>query len=142
MEGKARVLFNYVMSHLLSGPHFLLSQRQWGEKNAGVYHLAGVSGTKGIHDDHDLPSHVQINAIGEDEQFEVCPENIGDSLFLRNLALFYLKLLAKLLHPASTIQTIINDLQTANLNCFSNWLKSCFLKSKFSFYINKYNFVQ
>lgn len=55
---------------------------------------------------------MQLDAAAADEQFELCPENIDDSLFLRNLALFYLKLQAKLLLPASTIQKIIEDLQS------------------------------
>lgn len=42
---------------------------------------------------------------------EVFPESADESLFLNNLALFYLKLQAKLLLPSTVIQTIIEDFQ-------------------------------
>lgn len=78
-----------------------------------VYHcLSRCSRTSGTHDDHNLLCDMQLDAAATDEQFEVCPENIDDSLLLRNLALFYLKLQAKLLLPASIIQKIIEDFQS------------------------------
>ena len=43
---------------------------------------------------------------------EVSPENIDETLFLKNLALFYLKLQAKLLLPSSVVQTTIEDMQS------------------------------
>lgn len=73
---------------------------------------AGVSGTSDTLDDHDLLCDMQLDAPDDDEQFEVCPENTDDSLFLRNLALFHPKLQAKLLLLTSTIQTIIEDMQS------------------------------
>ncbi|XP_052433435.1 uncharacterized protein LOC127974294 [Carassius gibelio] len=55
---------------------------------------------------------VQTDADENDEEPDVSPENVDNTLFLRNLALFYLKLQAKLLLPASVIQTIIEDMQS------------------------------
>jgi len=79
-----------------------------------VIGLAGVSGSSGPHGhgDSDLQCDVEIDAADNADHLEFSPENIEDSLFLRNLALFYLKLQAKLLLPASTIQTIIEDMQS------------------------------
>lgn len=77
-----------------------------------VISLAGVSGSSGPHGDSDSQCDVEIDAADNADHLEFSPENIEDSLFLRNLALFYLKLLAKLLLPASTIQTIIEDMQS------------------------------
>ena len=92
--------------------HLTRKHRDRGQGNLieSITVSAGVSGTSGTRDDHDFLCDMQLDAAADDEQFEVCPENIDDSLFLRNLALFYLKLQAKLLLPASTIQTIIKDL--------------------------------
>ncbi len=45
------------------------------------------------------------------EPSDVFVETADESLFLKNLALFYLKLQAKLLLPSSVIQTIIEDIQ-------------------------------
>lgn len=73
---------------------------------------AGVSGTSGTHYDSDSLCDMQLDAADNTEHFEVSPENIDETLFLKNLALFYLKLQAKLLLRSSTIQTIINDLQS------------------------------
>lgn len=53
-----------------------------------------------------------IDVAGNIAHLEVGPENIDESLFLKNLALFYLKLQAKLLLPSSVIQTIITDMQS------------------------------
>lgn len=94
--------------------HLTRKHRESGQGNLieSITVSAGVSGTSGTCDDHDFLCDMQLDAAADDEQFEVCPENIDDSLFLRNLALFYLKLQAKLLLPASTIQTIIEDLQS------------------------------
>lgn len=39
---------------------------------------------------------------------------VDETLYLQNLALLYLKLQGKLLLPASTIQTIIEDFQNAH----------------------------
>ncbi len=44
-----------------------------------------------------------IYVAGNIEHLEVSPENIDESLFFLNLALFYLKLQAKLLLPSSVI---------------------------------------
>ena len=50
-----------------------------------------------------------------DEQHESeMPFAVDETLFLQNLTLLYLKLQAKLLLPASTIQTIIEDFQNAH----------------------------
>lgn len=73
-----------------------------------IISLAGASGSSGPRGDTDSQCYVGIDADNADH-LEFSPENIEDSLFLRNLALFYLKLQAKLLLPASTIQTIIED---------------------------------
>lgn len=50
-----------------------------------------------------------ITGDKEEDQAEVLPERANESLFLNNLALFYLKLQAKLLLPASVIQSIIQS---------------------------------
>lgn len=59
--------------------------------------------------------HVEENDQGsaeeEEEQIDVSPEHADESLFLNNLALFYLKLWTKLLLSSSVIQIIIEDLQ-------------------------------
>lgn len=75
---------------------------------------AGVSGTSGTHNNGDLLCDMQLDDADNTEHLEVSPENIEDALFLRNLSLFYLKLQAKLLLPSSTIQTIIEDLQSVH----------------------------
>ncbi|KAM3614942.1 uncharacterized protein V6R79_021097, partial [Siganus canaliculatus] len=72
----------------------------------------GVIGTRATHDDCDLPCDLQLDTAADTEHLEVHPENIDDTLFLKNLALFYLELQARLLLPSSTIQTIIEDLQS------------------------------
>lgn len=58
-------------------------------------------------------SDMQIDDPGQltCEQSEVCPEAVEENQFFRNLAMFYLKLQAKFLLPASVIQTIIEDYQ-------------------------------
>lgn len=50
----------------------------------------------------------------EGEQAEVNPESTDEPLFLKNLALFYLKLQAKLLLPSAVIQSIIEDMQAVH----------------------------
>ncbi len=45
------------------------------------------------------------------EPSDVFVETADESLFLKNVALFYLKLQAKLLLPSSVIQIIIEDIQ-------------------------------
>lgn len=49
---------------------------------------------------------------GSDEPDELLA--VDESLFLQNLSLFYLKLQAKLLLPATTIQTIIEEFQNVH----------------------------
>lgn len=53
----------------------------------------------------------ECNTLMEGEQAEVYPESTDEPLFLKNLALFYLKLQAKLLLPSTVIQSIIEDMQ-------------------------------
>ncbi|KAF3837959.1 hypothetical protein F7725_009727 [Dissostichus mawsoni] len=72
------------------------------------------------------PSH---NISDEQHEQEV-PFAVDETLFLQNLTLLYLKLQAKLLLPASTIQTIVEDFQNAHeislshsLNILSQKLK-------------------
>jgi len=62
--------------------------------------------------DSDMITDEHIDVVGNREHLEVSPENIDETLFLKNLALFYLKLQAKLLLPSSVIQTIIEDMQS------------------------------
>lgn len=62
--------------------------------------------------DSDMITDEHIDVVGNREHLEVSPENIDETLFLKNLALFYLKLHAKLLLPSSVIQTIIEDMQS------------------------------
>lgn len=57
-------------------------------------------------------SDAQTDESENCEEPDVSPENVDETLFLRNLALFYLKLQAKLLLPASVIQTVIEDIQS------------------------------
>lgn len=45
---------------------------------------------------------------------DVCSETADEGLFTKHLALFYLKLQAKLLLPSSVIQTIIEDFQNVH----------------------------
>lgn len=60
----------------------------------------------------DQPSGVLSVSFPDDaEEIEVCPEIADETLFLQNLSLFYLKLQAKFLLPASVIQMIIEDIQ-------------------------------
>ena len=63
--------------------------------------------------DIDGDSDMQIDEPGQlsGEQTEVCPEAVEENQFLRNVVMFYLKLQAKFLLPASVIQTIIEDYQ-------------------------------
>lgn len=75
------------------------------------------------------PSHSCSNISDEQHEQEV-PFAVDETLFLQNLTLLYLKLQAKLLLPASTIQTIIEDFQNAHeiglshsLNILSQKLK-------------------
>lgn len=56
--------------------------------------------------DSDFLGDMEVDAADNTEHLEVTPENIDDTLFLRNLALFYLKLQAKLLLPSSTVQSL------------------------------------
>lgn len=55
------------------------------------------------------------DVVSESERSEVAEQNLSEivdeSLFLRNLTLFYLKLQAKLLLPESTIQGIVEEFQ-------------------------------
>lgn len=62
--------------------------------------------------DSDLQCNMQTDACDSYEELDISPENIEKDLFLKNLALFYLKLQAKLLLPSSVIQTIIEDMQS------------------------------
>lgn len=55
-----------------------------------------------------------ITDDNEGDQAAVLPERADESLFLHNLAFFYLKLQAKLLLPASVIQSIIEDFQAVH----------------------------
>jgi len=60
---------------------------------------------------------------------EICPEHVvDDEMFLKNLSLFYLKLQAKLLLPASVIQAIIEGFQEIHDMSLSNMLNK--LKEK------------
>ncbi|KAF3833220.1 hypothetical protein F7725_026885 [Dissostichus mawsoni] len=76
------------------------------------------------------PSQSYSEAAGEHDDETEVPLAVDETLFLQNLTLFYLKLQSKLLLPASTIQTIINDFQSAHelglshsLNVLSEKLK-------------------
>lgn len=62
--------------------------------------------------DSDMMTGEHTGVVGNSENLEVSPENIDETLFLKNLALFYLKLQAKLLLPSSVVQTIIEDMQS------------------------------
>ena len=57
----------------------------------------------------DGPSDTLDNTT--EEQSEICPESADEALFLKSVALFYLKLQAKLLLPSSVIQTIVEEFQ-------------------------------
>ncbi len=65
------------------------------------------------------------SVIETDEQPETGElfDSVDEELFLKNLSMFYLKLQAKLLLPASVIQTIIEEVQEvhdfAQLHLFS-----------------------
>lgn len=63
--------------------------------------------------ERDQHSDMDFNAPSDlsGEQSDVCPESADAAQFLKNLALFYLKLQAKMLLPSSVIQTIIEDFQ-------------------------------
>ena len=63
--------------------------------------------------ERDEQSHMDHSASSDvsGEQSDVCPENADAAQFLENLALFYLKLRAKLLLPSSVIQVILEDFQ-------------------------------
>lgn len=54
-----------------------------------VISLAGVSGSSVPHGDSDSQYDVKFDAADNADHLEFSPENIEDSLFLRNLALFY-----------------------------------------------------
>ena len=94
--------------------HLSRKHKQSAEGNLmdSIIDPADASGTSYTHNDSDLLCDMQVDVADNTEHLEVTPENIDDTLFLRNLALFYLKLQANLLLPSSTIQTIIDDLQS------------------------------
>lgn len=79
-------------------------------KNGAEEHLVDSVVNPGIsHDSEQNQSDMHIDPpidAGE-EQSEMYAENADEPQFLRNLALFYLKLQAKLLLPSSVIQTIV-----------------------------------
>lgn len=62
--------------------------------------------------DIDFESDSRSEEGENNDDLEVSPENVDETMFLKNLALFYLKLQAKLLLPASVIQTVVEDMQT------------------------------
>lgn len=82
-------------------------------------------------DDTDRPmssnseySSVTKNSIGDFD--DVCVEEMQkpeDDLFLRNLAMFYLKLLSKYLVPASVIQCIVDEFKSIHSLGISFWLQ-------------------
>ncbi|XP_057188575.1 uncharacterized protein LOC130553556 [Triplophysa rosa] len=59
-----------------------------------------------------MVTEAYADVIRNSEHLEDTPEDIPEALFLKNLALLYLKLQSKLLLPASVIQTIIEDMQS------------------------------
>lgn len=73
--------------------------------------VQGTSGSQVVCQSEDR-CEAAFSSEGTLEQADISPpENVDDGIFLKNLALFYLKLQAKLLLPASVIQTVIEGFQ-------------------------------
>jgi len=75
-----------------------------------VESIASTSST-GDRNDEGCDTQLENPSQSSDEDMEVYPERADEGEFVRHLALFYLKLQAKLLLPSSTIQTIIEHYQ-------------------------------
>ena len=79
-----------------------------------------------------VPVHLQVSphedeeCMDLDDAEESCVPHLEEKLFLEAMALFYLKLQAKLLLPASTIQEIISELHDLHLMSRDQ----CFFKLK------------
>ena len=77
-------------------------------RKCSVAHLIEPAPTSGIAISDVVPESESLEDVGLEQD---PPETVDESLFMRNLTLFYLKLQAKLLLPESTIQIIVEEFQ-------------------------------
>ena len=86
--------------------------RQHKDYSEGIL-VESIASTSSTSDRYDESCDTQLESPSQssDEDMEVYSERADEGEFVRHLALFYLKLQAKLLLPSSTIQTIIEHYQ-------------------------------